>query len=173
MKYNRTYTCHDPQIYATIVFMILFVISALSSCKHDDGPNITASDIAGAKFTGTWVVDNNYTNSVTYNSTESRTNYYADFSVTIDYTKGQNGGSYSTSGGMESNSPWPVSGSWNFVSDSPDAGTFQVERDDQLLMDVSIEDEAVILNFMFDEDLNSGGRVDALTGNWTFRLIKQ
>lgn len=169
MKKNRIYKCHGVGLYA----MLLFITAVLCSCKDDDGPSLTSLDIAGGNFSGTWVVDENLNNSVTYNSIDSRTEYYKDFAITIDYISDQKGGNFSTTGGHQDNSPWPTSGLWSFVSDDPSGATFQVERDDLLLVDVTIEETNLILSFNFDENDNKGGRTEAVSGNWTFRLIKQ
>ncbi len=169
MKNDRIYKSYGVAVYAII---LLFAV-ALCSCKDDDEPTITSLDIAGGNFTGTWVVDANLNNSVTYNSTDSRTEYFQDFAITIDYASDQKGGTFSTTGGHQDNSPWPSSGLWSFMSDDPNGTTFQVERDDLLMVNVTVDGNSLILSFNFEEGKNMGGRKEAVSGNWTFSLVKQ
>jgi|GEM_PF-4680487 len=71
--------------------------------------------------------------------------------------------------------PWPSNGTWEFTTPITEVtGSFQVTRDDGLVIDVTLTETTLILRFIFIEGTNLGsGRVEALAGAWSMEFAAQ
>lgn len=150
--------------------ILLLSILAISGCKKDNDPGISAEAILLGKFAQTWSL-----NSMTF---DGGFEYNADFnSLTLTIT--------SAKGYTTSNSPiygpfsqGNSSGSWQFVGEitDPNSSAFQVERSsDGLIMNVQLTDTNMTLNFNFIDDDGDGvhdGRSEAVSGDWVFQFTR-
>jgi hypothetical protein len=146
---------------------VLVFLLANAGCKGDDDPGVPASDTVGAKFAGAYTPTN-----VTFES-DDRSADYTDFTLTINFTAGALGGSYSISGGPVELRPFPESGTWEYAGTiaDPAAATFVVLRNDGVEMTVS---GLTGTGFNLDFNLPPGSagtstsKLDAVEGDWSF-----
>ncbi|MEP2770795.1 MAG: hypothetical protein ABJH05_01515 [Fulvivirga sp.] len=158
---------------------VLVAMLAVVGCKKDDGGGITPEDAAGANFAGTWAVSA-ASGAVIYDGSggsDDRTDAYSSFALNITYAAGQGSGTYVATDGQENASPWPENGTWKFTNDTPPASAdnFSIERlGDGLVVGVLISGDNMTLTFNFQDGTHTGnGRVEAVSGDWTFNLVKQ
>lgn len=130
---------------------VLFgTMTYLSSCKKDDAPSPVTVQLQ--KLSTTWKV------SSVINDNQDVTSQYAGFLLIIDelnYTA-QNGGN-----------PWPASGTYTFQEG--DLNTLQRSDGTEVTID-EITDKSLILSFNYNA--LSGGRLNGITGNFTFSFTK-
>lgn len=138
----------------------IFIILACSACGDDDTALSERERITNL-LEGTWTVDENEGIQL---SDLDITSQFIDFQLTID-----NDLSYAIQGADIEVSPWPSNG--NFIL-SDDLS--QLIRDDglQVVYLVSEDGNSMSLSFMFNETNTSGGRSQAIIGEWFFGLKK-
>ncbi len=148
---------------AVLVFLLVN-----AGCDGSDDPGVPAADQVGTKFTGTW----NAT-AVSFD-TQDRTADYSDFDLTIGYTAGSNGGTYSIAGGPVGVRPFAASGTWTFQGEITDPNaSFNILRNDGLVVTVSsLNDTNLQLSFVFDDANNASSRTEAVDGTWNFTFSK-
>lgn len=83
---------------------------------------------------------------------------FANFSLTIGE------GTYSSQNGKH---VWPASGSWSWVDDKTD----QILRDDNVVIDLTVETDKLTLSFDIDEDVFGIGRTQTTTSSFVFVLV--
>ncbi|GAA0890560.1 hypothetical protein GCM10009122_02380 [Fulvivirga kasyanovii] len=150
---------------------VLVVIAALSGCKNDDDPGLSAPDQAGINFSGTWEIDGS-AQAVLFH-TEDRTAGYKDFKLIITHQAGTNGGTYTASNYQVGSSPWKESGSWTFNSATPEANSFAITRNDGVIVQVLINKPNLKLNFSITDPGTQTGRTASVEGAWSFNLTKK
>lgn len=156
-------------LFISLVTTLGFV---LSYCGPDPAPEPTPSELQLEKLAGaynqsgsrTWTV-----NEVTFQGSEDRTTEWktTDFRLTFTTSGTLTGNTYSTSG-VVTPGPWPLSGSWSFGGTAENPNINQVLRNDGLEISVSVSETTLSLTFTFDESVHTGGRVEALSGEYVF-----
>lgn len=144
--------------------IFIFGILLFFAGCHKNNPGPSAETLLTNRLAKTWVVDGSLGVSV---DGYSKTTDYPSFQFVITGDK-----KYSTSG-AQSPGPWPVAGTWSFASRITDSNvsTFQIIRNDGLVMNVTLgSGNKMKLNFIFDTNTNTGGRIERVTGQWEFNL---
>lgn len=152
-------------------FAVLAFLFASAGCDGGDDGGAPAPDVVGGNFTGTWTAQ-----SVSFGSpAEDRSADYSDFSLTVTYTAGENGGGMSISGGPADLRPFAQSDTWTYAGtiDNANVTSFSVTRaSDGLTINVSdFSANTATLTFT----LGPGGsvsRTEAVEGSWTFVMTK-
>ncbi|MTI21377.1 hypothetical protein E1176_10130 [Fulvivirga sp. RKSG066] len=151
---------------------VLVAMFAVVGCKKDDGGGPSAVDVAGTNFSGTWAVDGS-ANSVTYENTDRTDEGYSNFQLVITHQTGTTSGGYVASNFPTGSSPWKSSGNWTFASETPGANSFSVTRDDGVVVNVTVDESQLTLDFEITDPANQTGRTEAVEGDWSFILQKQ
>ena len=157
----------------TAAVLSLLLVSV--GCDSGGGEGTSAVDQVGNNFTGTWGVDATVANSVTFGS-EDRTDDYSAFTLTVNYTAGQDGGTASISGGPTGLRPFLATDNWTFSPVPTDGATtnFNIVRTSDSANITVSNFSATGLTLSFT--LASGGSVsktEAVEGSWNFNLVKQ
>ena len=151
--------------------LVLVFVLVISGCDGDDDPGVPAADQVGLTFSGTWNAS-----SVTFGSpSQDRSGDYDDFSLTITYVDGTNGGTVSISGGPDGFRPFATSDTWAYAGEITDPATtaFSVTRaSDGLSIAVSnLTANSMSLSFLLAED-GSTSRQEAVAGTWNFDFTR-
>lgn len=151
---------------------VLVALFVASGCGDDDSGTPPA-DVVGLELAGTWTIDAAQTNQVTFETTEDRTDDYANFTLVLTYTVGQSSGNYTISGGPVGDRPFTAtSGTWSFTNDVTDPNaSFNITRNDGVVMSVStLSATDLDFTFTFASGSNSGSRTSAVDGRWSFMM---
>jgi len=151
---------------------VLVALFVASGCGDDD-EGTPPADVVGLELAGTWTIDETQTNQVTFETTEDRTDDYETFTLTLTYTVGQNSGNYTISGGPVGDRPFAsTAGTWTFTNDITDpSASFNITRNDGVVITVSnLTATELDFNFTFASGSNSGSRVSAVDGRWSFMM---
>ena len=153
------------------IYLLAPAIMLLSGCKGGGPAEPSAAEaqlekLAGAYNTSsskTWTVE-----SVTFDGSENRTDEWSAFTLTIS-TNGSGTNNYATSNAF-SPGPWPSSGSWAFggTTDTPNINL--VVRDGNLDVAITVSETSLTLTFTFDNQIHNGGRIDAVNGEYVFKM---
>ncbi|MTI40896.1 hypothetical protein [Fulvivirga lutimaris] len=148
----------------TISIIGIGFIIWFQSCKQNEDPS--TQEILTNKISTSWTVGNN--GSVMLDDNDV-TSYFSDFNLTIfsDNT-------FTTTGNI-SPSPWPLNGTWNYVKSSDGVVDLnKLVRDDGLIMTIELQnDSSLIISFMHDEAIHNTSRIQAITGEYVFNLLKK
>ena len=135
-----------------------------TACKDENGNILNEEEVATQLLVGTWSVDDQ--NGVSLDNADV-TSEFIDFHLIIDEQL-----NYTVHGLAIELSPWPASGSFTF-SDP----VTQLVRNDGLVITAlpSVDGSTISMRFTFAEnnDNGSGGRDEAIIGEWLFNLRKQ
>lgn len=150
---------------------VLAFLFASVGCDGGDDDGAPAPDVVGANFTGTWSAQ-----SVSFGSpAEPRTDDYSDFTLTVTYTAGENGGGMSITGGPDGLRPFDINDTWSYAGtiDNANVTSFSITRDsDELTINVS-DFSATTATLTFNLGANgSVSRTEAVEGSWTFVMTK-
>jgi len=162
--------------YGIKFFTVIFLLMGfLSGCKDKKKNDPTPAQVQLEKLAGSYKTTSTKTwaiQSVHYNSTQDRTADWTGFTLSLS-TDGSNH-SFSTSGAF-SPGPWPTSGTWTYGGTADNPNVNLLIRDDQLEMASSVNIDATTLTlvFTFDDTLHSGGRVEAVNGEYIFKFTAQ
>ncbi len=146
--------------------MILCAVMVLFSNCGDDGGAKPPEQVQLERLSKTWnIVSASLDNA---NRTGDFNNFKLTMSGTFNASTPNGPYAYSVSGSRPTPSPWPVNGTWNFVSlGSGDSGT--IVREDNVTITYSISSTGTLtMNFTCTSCNYPGGRVDAVNGNWVF-----
>jgi len=154
-----------------IYFMLVPAIAIISNCKGSKTEEPTATEkqlerLAGAYNTASskvWTVE-----SVTFGGSEDRTTDWSNFTLTIG-TDGSGTNTYSTSGAF-SPGPWPASGAWTFGGTTETPNINLVVRDGNLDVSVTVTDTSLTMTFTFNQNIHTGGRTEAVDGEYVFKM---
>jgi hypothetical protein len=139
------------------------IISSLYSCSNEDETDPVRERLN--LLTKTWEVKTVRLDGVLKDE-------YSDFEIILEENNTSSVFSYQVSG-RPSLSPWQNQGSWRFGDDI----TTQIIRDpgtpDEVLINYSINDNELVLNFSFEGDGYSSSRTDVIAGQWQFVFIPQ
>lgn len=153
-----------------VVFVSLLMV--INACRPDPTPDPTAAELQLEKLTGSYNSSSSKTwttSSVMFDGSEDRTDDWNGFSLTISTSGTLSNNSYSTAGAV-SPGPWPSSGSWSFGGTEDNPNINQVVRNDGLEIAVNVSGTSLTLTFTFDDSQHSGGRVEAVNGEYIFTL---
>lgn len=139
-------------LFLLISLVCIVVALSLSGCSKDDGLSPDQQRIKD--LTTTWTLG-----SVT-NDNVDVTDQFTGFMLVINDTN------YTTKNGGNA---WSASGSYSFVENNID----HLMRDDNVQITIdSFSSSEITLSFTINQ-VNTGGRINGITGNFTFSLIKQ
>lgn len=142
---------------------IVLLILHITACEDEEGNVLTEQEIAMQVLEGTWIVDDQL--GITFNNNDV-SGEFNGFEINID-----NQLNYTTSGIDAGLSPWPVNGSFVFGDEIN-----QLIRNDGLVITAtpSNDGSSIMFSFIFNKenDNGSGGRGEAIIGEWLFNLVQ-
>lgn len=143
------------------IFSILLLagLSTFISCKDDSDTEPTPLELqleALQNGGSNWVLANDGVQKDGYDVTSQ----FPGFALTIGNK------TYNTQNGTDP--VWPASGTWDFQNDNPNL----ILRDDGTSITISLSGNTMTLTFMAN-GINSGGRVDAVSGEYQFHLVSE
>jgi len=142
------------RIRLSLIALTLLMGVIVSSCKEDPKPPKTDEQLQTEKLVGTWVLDAG-ANVVTLDGTDVTADW-ATFTLALgDKT-------YQTTNAAFAQ-VWPASGTWAYG-----ASVSTLVRDDGVEISISVTDTSLQLSFDYTD---AGGRLNGVTGNWTFKLV--
>lgn len=156
--------------------LILLVISTFyMSCKKDDDGKETEEKKQLDKLKGVWTLQTATSDGGDRNGDFTDTNG-ALIKLTLDGNYAEGGVyNYSITGTRPDPSPWPASGTWKFG----DTKSTELIRDpggvNELPMTYQVTDTNLIISFTVpdgSEGWPGSGRIESVTGNWTFTFTK-
>lgn len=136
--------------------IVLFSVLLTVGCKKKSDPGPSEEELQLDRVAKSWTV------TAAQLGSEDVTDGFSGFSIKIDENLG-----YTASGATRDPQPWPLSGTFSFKEG--DLNTLQ--RNDGLDMTLNVNDDGttMTLSFTFDENTHqSGGRVEAINGAWSF-----
>lgn len=151
------------------LLILVMITTFYTSCKKDDDNKETVEKQQLDKLKGVWTM-------VSANDGQDRTADFPDLVLTIagNYVEGGTY-NYSFTGTRPTPSPWPVDGNWKFGTNK----ATEVIRDpggvNEIEMTYSVTTTDLIINFNIPdghEGWAGGGRVNSVTGDWTFTFTK-
>jgi len=152
--------------------VIILLVGFISSCKDKKNNDPTPTQVQLEKLAGSYKTTSTKTwtvQSVTFNSTEDRTAEWAGLGFTLSLSTDGANHSYTTANAF-SPGPWPASGTWSFGGTVDNPNVNLLLRDNQLEMASSVNVDATTLTlvFIFDDTVHSGGRTEAVNGEYIF-----
>jgi len=147
-------------------FLILGLIVAIISCKKSDDDGIDNTQLVQDKLAGTWVVSSVDLDNI------SETDAFANFQIELDANLGFTSNSTSI---QRLPNPWAETGSFTLPDQVADVNNILITRNDGAAMLFTFSDDSnVTLAFNFSAtNVGSGGRVEAVEGDWVFSFVKK
>jgi hypothetical protein len=147
-----------------IGLLMLTGVLLLSGCGSEESISTQSKQLK--KLSATWIVTN---------ATMGGTNYtadYADFELTLSGSTNSSVYAYGVSGRPEI-SPWPSGGTWIFGSDAKttlvrDSGTV-----DAVQIAYTVSDTQLTITFNFAGEGYNAGRVNSVSGDWSYTFSKK
>lgn len=151
----------NKYLLSTIIPILIFTFQ---SCDESDPKPEIQQPTNQEEFTlqlssqdDGWTTDNG--GSVTLDGMNDATDEWTGFKLSF------NNFNYSTVGGKDG--VWPSSGTWKYAKADR---TDEILRDDGVLMYANVSGSSLTLRFTISSDYSSGGRNEALGGEYTFVL---
>ena len=150
--------------------LILIVISTFyMSCKKDDDDKDTDEKRQLDKLKGVWTIQS-------ANDGDDRTGEFTNLKLTLEGNYAEGGTyNYSFTGTRPDPSPWPEDGTWKFGTNK----LTELIRDpggiDEVEMTYQVTDTNLIISFNVPDGSTGWpgtGRVESVTGDWTFTFTK-
>jgi hypothetical protein len=149
--------------YIIAILIAVFICTFQSCGESDPTPDVqqpTGQELFTQQLNNPndgWTIANG--GSVTIDGVHDATDEWLDFKLSFNNFK------YITVGGKED--VWPSSGTWKYAKADK---TDEILRDNGVLIYASVSGSSLTLRFTTSSDYSTGGRVEALGGEYTFVL---
>lgn len=133
-------------------------------------PLETAEQLQLDKLKGVWVVQ-----TVTDDNGD-RTGDFANLTLTFSGTYAEGGTyKYSLTGTRPDPSPWPANGTWKFGTNKPTDIIRDPNTNNEVPMSYAVSETDMVLQFTVPDGSAGwpGGRVNSVTGEWTYTFTKK
>jgi hypothetical protein len=147
---------------ASRIFSLLLIagVATLFGCGGDDKKDKTEQEVQIEALNGTWQA-----NTVTFNGGTPALDH-SNFIITITGTSQL---SYSITGRPTGPSAWPSSGTFTFGPNVKE----DLIREDEVAISYSVSGNNLVMDFTFDDEAYTAGRVSSVSGQWHFEFTKQ
>ncbi len=158
---------------ATRILSLLVLVAFTTlyiGCDSGGGDDESEQSVQFKKLAGAWTV------STVTDGTGTTRDDFDGVTLNLGGTFSENGSyPYSVGGILPTPSPWPKSGNWKFGTD-PSEDIIRDSGDEEITCKYVVSSDATSLQITFQVPDGSdgwpGGRVNSVTGEWTFNFTK-
>ena len=151
--------------------MVLGVMFLFTACGPGEGNEPTPAELQLERLVGDYKASSSKSwtvSEVLFDGSENRTADWTGFTITMSTTGTISGThSYTTTGGL-AGGPWPGSGSWEFGGTVDNPNINKIIRDDGLEIAITVNDSQLTMTFIFDNNIHTSGRIEAVNGEYSF-----